>query len=133
MQSRTVCWPFSRHFGERLEDVAVAVALDILQCIHVWLANFVTPEDEHAPVSPAEVAEVLGEAPYQAACAQDVKKVFVHRKFHVQALMYGIDKSAQVIDSCSSPLQRHGQARAPHARLIRGHSLHAILEKIASA
>jgi hypothetical protein len=51
---------FARHFGEHFEDVALTVALDVLQCIHEGLANFVAAEDENAPVPPAEVSEVLG-------------------------------------------------------------------------
>ena len=123
----------ARRFGERLEDVTLTIALDILQCIHVGLANLVTTKDENAPVPPAKVCNVLGEAPRQPADAQDVKKEVVHREIHVHALVHGINERADVIDGCSAPIQRHGQARAPHARLVRGHGLRALLDNIDAA
>ena len=55
------------HFGERLDDFALTIALDILQRVGVWLANLVAAEDEDAPAPSAEVAKVRGKAARQSA------------------------------------------------------------------
>ena len=111
------------HFGERLDDFALTIALDILQRVDVWLANLVAAEDEDAPAPSAEVAKVLRKAARQSAGAEHVEEEVIHRKLHVDAAMHSIHQGAHVVDSCShGPAQWHSESRSPHARTVLGHA-----------
>ena len=48
------------HFGERLDNFALTIALDILQRVDMGLSNLIAAKDEDATVPSAEVAKVLG-------------------------------------------------------------------------